>query len=151
MENRIEDIVGSVMKNPELLKKISATLKGNDGDIEKSLGDVVSMISEKDSYKPDEEAKDESDTDSREEAEKKSQEDESEKTTFNGYDKISELLSSFGKGDKGSGLLFDFMQALTKSAPLLIALKPFLSRSRCELIDTIIEISKLSSIVNLVR
>ena len=45
MENNIENIISSAIGNPELLEKISSTLKENDGDIGKSLGDVISLLS----------------------------------------------------------------------------------------------------------
>ena len=62
---------------------------------------------------------------------------------------ILELVSSLGKGVSKSSVINNVLTSLHKSVPLLIALKPFLSSSRRELIDLILKISKLSSIVSL--
>ena len=140
MENKIEDIVGSVMKNPELLDKISSSIKENGGDMSKSLEDVISLLSSgietesKDSPKTDDE--------------NVTNEGRNEGATNTAQ--LFDLLSSFGKGN-GASFTDGIGRMLNKSAPLLIALKPFLSKPRCELIDTLIKISKLTSIVNLAR
>ena len=134
MENNIENIISSAIGNPELLEKISSTLKENDGDIGKSLGDVISLLT--------------GEGNNNEESEAKKEKEGKENT--NNLGQILELFSSFGNGLKKGTMIGNVLDSLEKSLPLLIALKPFLSRSRCELIDTLLKISKLSSIVNLV-
>ena len=134
MENNIENIISSAIGNPELLEKISSTLKENDGDIGKSLGDVISLLT--------------GEGNNNEESEAKKEKEGKENT--NDLGQILELFSSFGNGLKKGTMIGNVLESLEKSLPLLIALKPFLSRSRCELIDTLLKISKLSSIVNLV-
>lgn len=151
MEARIEDIISSVTSNPELFEKISSTLKENDGDISKSLGDVVSLISE--SASDNNENKVENDkkesTEEAKEAWKAENKNGEENTSFNN-NQFFDILSSLGSS-KGGGFVSSIGKSLNKCTPLLIALKPYLSHSRCELIDTMIKISKLSSIVNLTR
>ncbi len=50
-----------------------------------------------------------------------------------------------------SGLLPLFSKSICENSALLIALKPYLSKKRCDLIDSIIKISKLASIVSLAK
>lgn len=65
--------------------------------------------------------------------------------TEQGGNDISGLSSLFG------GLLPLFTSSVLKSSSLLIALKPYLSKKRCDLIDNIIRLSKLASIVSLTK
>ena len=137
MENNIENIISSTLKNPDLLEKISSAIKGNEGDLGKSLGDVVSLLTK-------EEANNE-----KSEGNKKEEESGSNEEKSPDLGQILELVSSFGKGVSKSSVINNVLTSLHKSVPLLIALKPFLSSSRRELIDLILKISKLSSIVSL--
>ncbi len=172
-EFNLEEILSSVASNPELLNKISSTVKGEGKDMSQTIGEVVSLLSasglggtggagssggtesteDLGSYanRTDSGLSDKS-TSGSEKASSNSTEDAQETLKGEGLGgfNLDGLLG--GKGQGGlEGLLFSLGKGLTSSSALLLAIKPFLSRGRQDLIDTLIKLSKLSALVNLAR
>lgn len=62
-----------------------------------------------------------------------------------GKEESTTPFSAFG------GFLPFFVSGVSKSSSLLIALKPYLSKKRCDLIDSLIKLSRLAAIVSLTK
>lgn len=128
MENSIDSVLSSVMGNEELMNKIRATVKGNGGDTASSLEDVISLIApalnaDKSNGNTDTEQ-------GKNEADYKSDEINSSER------EINSLLSSFS-------------HTISKNTGLLIALKPYLNKDRCQMIDGVVKISRLAEALKL--
>ena len=125
MAKAVDEILSSVMKNEELMNKIKDTVKGGDGD-SSTLESVISLIT------PFAEDKNE-DTD--------------KKDTVNSKDVIeADLQNTQGK----ASIISSLGEMISRNAPLLCALKPYLSKEKCQLIDNILRISKISGVLDLI-
>ena len=126
MAKTVDEILSSVMENEELMNKIKDAVKGGDGD-SSSLESVISLISpitqdkgEK-SYKDDE----------------ISSQDTVKTDSQNMQEGKTSVISSLG-------------EIISRNTPLLCALKPYLSKEKCQLIDNIVRISKISGVLDLI-
>lgn len=138
-ETSFEDIIFKISSNPELLNKISSTVKGGDGDMSKALSSVIGILSDSDAFGKQ--------TGENEDKIKSEGKDEKEKI-------LDTSLGIFKDNNEKTGiegLLFSFCNTISRNTPLLLALKPYLSKDRCEMIDSIVKISKLASIVSLAK
>ena len=148
----ISEILSSVASNPDLLDKISSAVKGEGKDMSSALGEVISLISQS-------QGENNSATASGEGEAKENYEEAS--LDKDGLDKKGLDLGALGDGalsglfgDKSGGienLIFSLGKGLSSSTALLIALKPFLKKSRQDFIEVIIKLSKLGSIAGLVK
>lgn len=148
----ISEILSSVASNPDLLDKISSAVKGEGKDMSSALGEVISLISQS-------QGENNSATASGEGEAKENYEEAS--LDKEGVDKEGLDLGALGDGalgglfgDKSGGierLIFSLGKGLSSSTALLIALKPFLKKSRQDFIEVIIKLSKLGSIAGLVK
>ncbi len=122
-DKNINDILSSVLENKELMSKISGIVSENKSENKEDvLPDIVSAIS--DAINTDKEEKEETkDTGS-------AKSEESAKET-------SSILSR--------------VRGNHESVALLKAIKPFLSKERCELVDNILKFEQLTSLIELVR
>ena len=120
MDKSLESVLSSITSSPELMSKISEAVKA--GGADGALADVISLIS------PLVSGDQESEKVKNEEKELPKSETDSAKST---------VVASLGK-------------SIAKNAGLLIALKPYLSKERCQMIDGIIKISQLADIIKLV-
>ena len=128
MENNIESILNQVSSNPELMSKISEIASSGG---ENKLSDVIALISpllassstNSSEYKAESIATSEAITDASISSEKNNS--------------ISALGTSFGK-------------SIAKNKALLIALKPYLSKNRCDMIDSVIKISQIADVIKLI-
>ncbi len=133
-ENSFEDIISKITANPELLGKISSSVKGGDGDMGKALSSVIGILSESDEFN------------------KKPIENEKQEAKKEPI--LDTSLGNFTNNDDKAGLeglLFSFCKTISKNTPLLLALKPYLSKDRRDMIDNVVKISQLASIVNLAK
>ena len=124
MENSIEGVLSSVMGNEELMNKIREAVKGSGEDTASSLGDVISLI-----------------TPVLNEDKNSSKNFESTTTTDSSEVSI--------KGSELGSFLSSFSHTIEKNTGLLIALKPYLSKERCQMIDSVVKISRLSEALKL--
>ena len=148
----ISEILSSVASNPDLLDKISSAVKGEGKDMSSALGEVISLISQS-------QGENNSGAASGEGEAKENYEEAS--LDKEGLDKEGLDLGALGDGvlgglfgDKSGGierLILSLGKGLSSSTALLIALKPFLKKSRQDFIEVIIKLSKLGSIAGLVK
>ena len=155
----ISEILSSVASNPDLLDKISSAVKGEGKDMSSALGEVISLISQSQGENNSATASGEGEAKEKENYEEASLgKDELDKE---GLNKEGLDLGALGDGalgglfgDKSGGierLIFSLGKGLSSSTALLIALKPFLKKSRQDFIEVIIKLSKLGSIAGLVK
>lgn len=148
----ISEILSSVASNPDLLDKISSAVKGEGKDMSSALGEVISLISQSQGENNNATAS----------GEGKAEENyEESRLGKDELDKDGLDLGALGDGalgglfgDKSGGierLIFSLGKGLSSSTALLIALKPFLKKSRQDFIEVIIKLSKLGSIAGLVK
>jgi len=130
----VNDILSSVLENKELMSKISGIVSENKSENkEDALPDVIAAITEslgKDTFKTG----------------SKNDVDDEEKGTITdtGSEKIEE------KANPVSSVL-SRVKGNRESAALLRAIKPFLSKERCELVDNILKFEQLASLIDTVR
>ena len=165
----ISEILSSVASNPDLLDKISSAVKGEGKDMSSALGEVISLISQSQGENNSATASGEGEVKEKENYEEASlDKDGLDKEGLNkegldkeGLNKDGFDLGALGDGvlgglfgDKSGGienLIFSLGKGLSSSTALLIALKPFLKKSRQDFIEVIIKLSKLGSIAGLVK
>ena len=125
MDKGLESVLSSITSNKELMEKISKTVKSGQGSQESTLADVISLISPIISDKSQDNQEENDDAPHNESAIKSIS------------DSKDSFIESFGK-------------SITKNSALLIALKPYLSKERCQMIDGILRISQLTDIIKLI-
>lgn len=137
-ENSIESVLSMISSNPDLINKISSAVQAGGDDLSKNLSSVISLISESQiqSNKADEKSA--------------LPAEEKEAKIDTPADKIGNS-AEFLLDEKANSFLSTLSKSISKNSSLLIALKPYLSKNRCEIIDTVIKISQLSNIMNLVK
>ena len=122
----VNDILSSILENKELMNKISGIVSENkSGNKEDALPDIIAAISQSMSQS-------------------NANENEKDETINTGSEKNAEKsspVSSVLAKVKGS----------RESAALLKAMKPFLSKERCELVDNILKFEQLASLIDIVR
>ena len=128
-ENSFEDIISKIGSNPELLNKISSAIKGSDQDMGAALSSVIGILSDSN--------------------ELKDVEGKAEKEPI--LDTSLDILPKNESKTGIEGVLLSFCQIITKNSPLLIALKPYLCKEKCDMIDNIVKLSRLAGIINLAK
>ena len=131
-ENSIDSILSMISSNPELISKISSAVQGGD-DLSKSLSSVISLISENQENK---------------ESVNALKENTEKRDTPTGNFKKEEVSPS---NDKVDSLISSLSKSISKNSSLLIALKPYLNKNRCDIIDTVVKVSKLANVMNLAK
>ena len=133
-ENNLSDIISALSSNKEIVKLAEKAKES--GDFGSILSEVASLLGEEKNDGEINEAL------KNEENEAYTEPD----TEKNGQDKESNV----GEQNTLLGSLLPlFSSSICENSELLIALKPYLSKKRCDLIDSIIKISRLASIVSL--
>ena len=118
-------MLSSVTTNPELMGKISQLVEKNkNGEISDTLPDVLSLLS---SHMNKDEASDE---------EPAFKEDKPESDENVADINVVKMVGSLSK-------------EISKSSKLLLAIKPYLSKGRQDMIGNILKLSSLSSVLNL--
>ena len=128
-ENSFEDIISKIGSNPELLNKISSAIKDSDQDMGAALSSVIGILSDSN--------------------ELKDVEGKAEKEPI--LDTSLDILPKNESKTGIEGVLLSFCQIITKNSPLLIALKPYLCKEKCDMIDNIVKLSRLAGIINLAK
>lgn len=128
MNNSIDSVLSTVLGNEDLMNKIRDTVKGNNGDTSSSLENVISLIAPTLS-----DAKNDNASSNAEQ-----NEDES---------RLEEELSI--REREISSFFSTFSHTISRNTGLLIALKPYLNKERCQMIDGVVKISKLAEALKL--
>ena len=126
MDN-LESLLSSVISDEGLMKKIKDVVKSKNDD-SSSLNDVISLITPK--------------------LEQNNESGNTESTAK----EIDDHTSSKNILDKSNSISFvnSLSHSISKNAGLLIALKPYLSKERCQMIDNVVKISKITDTLNLI-
>ena len=124
MDN-LGNILSSVMKDENLMNKIKDTVKNHGDDSSSSLEEVISMLSSK--------LNDGSGNDNKSVDEINETDSKNDITTQNNLNLLAHTLS----------------RSVSKNSALLLALKPYLSKERCQVIDSVIKISQIADTFNL--
>ena len=164
-ENNLSDIISSLAANKDFASMVERVKES--GDISSIFGEVASLLGtdgENGGAKSENvtQVKDSVQETSVADTDEHAQETgEESKDTDNEAHAAGLLLgkeSESGGGGSGfdigsllGGLLPLFARSITENSALLLALKPYLNKKRCELIDSIIKISKLAGIVSLAK
>ena len=122
MDN-LDNLLSSVISDEGLMNKIKDAVKNN-GDSASSLNDVISLITPKLQQNPEENIS--------------SQENSENTSTKNSLDKSNSL-----------SFVNSLSHSISKNSGLLLALKPYLSKERCQMIDGVVKISKITDTLNL--
>lgn len=120
MDTSIDSVLSSVMGNEDLMNKIKEVVQGNAGDTSSSLEDVISLIA------PSIKANTNSET-----------------------TKNDEIIDTGAIKNDNNSLISSLGKSISKNASLLIALKPYLSKERGQMIDSIVKISKITDTLKL--
>ena len=164
-ENNFEGILSSIMSDPELISKISQIAKSTPGsDMSQILPEIMSLISNRGKNEKNDVIYQENENDNSKSAD--SRPTINEVSANNENDKASEDLSDlFSKksdnsnqntgigalGDSTANMIFGISRSISKNEPLLCALKPYLSKERQEIIDSIVRLSKIANLMKLAR
>ena len=129
MDNNLSDILSSIMNDSDLINKIKDTVKSNDNSGTLPLESVISLISPK--------------------LNESKKNDNTQNNPNEGIDNSS--ASSNTTFDKLSSLSFigSISETISKNSPLLLALKPYLSKDRCDIIDSVVKISQITDALKL--
>ncbi|MBQ4109065.1 MAG: hypothetical protein IJC80_06655 [Clostridia bacterium] len=168
-ENNLSDIISSLAANKDFASMVERVKES--GDLGSIFGEVASLLGtdgENGGAKSENgDAKSENGAQTEDSVQERSTSDIGEnrqasgaesKDTDNEAEAATLLLGE--KGESGGGLdtgsllggfLPLFARSITENSALLLALKPYLSKKRCELIDSIIKISKIASLVSLAK
>lgn len=125
MENNLEAVLSSITSNSDLMQKISEITKNSDGT--SAIGEVVSLLSPH----------------------------INSSTSTQGEEKAEESASSKGVMEESAtpkeslSILDSVSNTISRNTPLLLALKPYLSKERAKIIDSVIALSKVASISKL--
>ena len=122
MDN-LDSLLSSVINDEGLMNKIKDTVK-NSGDSASSLNNVISLITPKLQQNYEENVS--------------SQENNENTSTKNSLDKPNSL-----------SFVNSLSHSISKNSGLLLALKPYLSKERCQMIDGVVKISKITDTLNL--
>ena len=122
----VNDILSSILENKELMNKISGIVSENkSGNKEDALPDIIAAISQSMSQS-------------------NANENEKDETINTGSEKNAEKSSPVSS-------VLTKVKGSRESAALLKAMKPFLSKERCELVDNILKFEQLASLIDIVR
>lgn len=117
----LDSALSSIIGNEELMSKISSVVNSNNKDMEKSLPEVMSLISESIGGS----------------SEKKPNNDEKSDT-------VSTEPSTFDGIFKG-------LDGLSRNHALLCALRPYLSEKRGQMIDSLLKLEQIGEIMKIAR
>ena len=135
-DNSIESVLSMISRNPELINKISSAVQAGGDDLSKNLSNVISLINESQSK-----------NEIKETTKENEQIYENSDTPSSNFSKLGEIL----QGDGANSFLLSLSKSISKNSPFLLALKPYLSKGRCDMIDTAVKISQLANIINLAK
>ena len=132
-ENNFEDIISKITSNPELISKISSGVKEENGDMGKALSNVIGILTDSDVLN------------------NKNDSDENDSEKEKNSDTSKDIFKNIDNKSGIEALIFSFCSTISRNAPLLLALKPYLGKEKRDMIDSIVKLSQLASIVNLAK
>lgn len=132
MDNSIDNVLASVMGNEALMNKIKDVVKSKNGDTNASLEEVISLIAPT------------LNDDKNEDTENTSSDTDNVKS-----DERTEKSDMSTNRHNSSSFISSFSHTISKNAGLLLALKPYLSKERCQMIDGVVKISQIANTLNL--
>lgn len=122
-ENNLGEIFEKIASNPDIIEKITSITQGNENtNTEETLSKIMEAISP---------------------IVKQEKSDESGEKSDTPLGKTENRLFSLPLGKIG--------EKITKNAKLLIALKPYLSPERSDIIDTVVKIAQVGDLMKLVK
>ena len=129
-DSSFDEILKKITDNPELITKISQIAKDSEGkDIESKLPLVISAISDS-----------------------LNSENKNDSTTKNADTPHDKSHTSIENSSVDFSLPISKLQdKISKNSKLLIALKPYLSKERCNIVDSIIKMSQVADLMKLVK
>ena len=131
MENNLDSILSQISSNPDLMSKISEIASSSSDN---KIADVVSLISPLVSSKNTATVSNET---VNAEPVQEDASNSTEENTSKGASNTLSLGASFGK-------------SIMKNKALLIALKPYLSKGGCDMIDSVIKLSQIADVIKLI-
>ena len=124
-ENSLEEMLKKIMDNPDIMSKVSSIAeRSKDKGLENTLPEIIEAISPQISKNKDEN-------------------DEKTDTSSAKNEKIDASLPTDAFSKLG--------EKITKNSKLLIALKPYLSKERGDMIDSIVKIAQIADLMKLAR
>ena len=126
MDN-LDNLLSSVLSDEGLMNQIKSIVNNNNGDTSSSLNDVISLISPKLHQNREEN-----------DIEISTEENKNNLSNNSGIDKSSKL-----------SFMNSLSHSISKNSELLLALKPYLSKERSQMIDGVVKISKITDTLNL--
>ena len=142
-ENNLADIISQLSSNKDFMGMVERVKES--GDFEGILSEISSLLG----GAQDKESK--SVSDEINVGENDSSEGAPHAQALYERGEASEEASQDNLSSLLGGILPLFARSISSSASLLVALKPYLSKRRCELIDNIIKLSHLAGVVSLVK
>ncbi len=131
IEGSFEEMLSSVTSNKELMSKISQIVDNKNGEISDTLPDVLALLSKH--------------IDKKDDGEQNNLQSGESKTDSDDREAISSGILDNGMVK----LISSLCKEISKSSKLLLAIKPYLSKGRQDTISTILKLSSLSSVLNL--
>ena len=131
IEGSFEEMLSSVTSNKELMSKISQIVDNKNGEISDTLPDVLALLSKH--------------IDKKDDGEQNDLQSVGSKTDSDDRETISSGILDNGMVK----LISSLCKEISKSSKLLLAIKPYLSKGRQDTISTILKLSSLSSVLNL--
>ncbi|MBQ8840578.1 MAG: hypothetical protein IJ004_04595 [Clostridia bacterium] len=131
IEGSFEEMLSSVTSNKELMSKISQIVDNKNGEISDTLPDVLALLSKH--------------IDKKDDGEQNNLQSVKSKTDSDDREAISSGILDNGMVK----LISSLCKEISKSSKLLLAIKPYLSKGRQDTISTILKLSSLSSVLNL--
>ena len=126
-DSSFDDILKKITENPELMTKISQIAKSTDGEsLADKLPSVISVISNAIDNNGDKSEKNDTPPDKNDVTSEKA---------------ISDFALPVAK----------LQEKITKNSKLLIALKPYLSKERCDIVDSIIKMAQVADLMKLIK
>ncbi len=137
-DNSFESVLSMITSNPELLNKISSTVKDGGDDMSTVLSNVVSLISQNQDK-----------TDNNESNVVITNEENTKNSDT--YKDIFKNIDTSKLSVNSDSFLSSLSKSISKNSNFLLALKPYLSKNRCEMIDNVVKISQIANIMNLAK
>ena len=127
-----DEILKAITENQDIMSKISEISKKPNGDVADRLPDIINVISPLIN------------------SEKKSEQDIhlSEKTDTPAAKIENSGVNSFGNSSFPIGKIGE---KITRNSKLLLALKPYLNKNRCDVVDSIIKMAQVADLMKLMK
>lgn len=127
-----EEILKKITDNEDVMSKISEISKKSDGDVTDKLPDIIAAISPLMNG----EKNVEQNSDFSEKTDTSASKNEESPSSFDS--KLAIPVAKLG-------------EKITKNSKLLLALKPYLSKNRCDVVDSIVKMAQVADLMKLMK